>query len=85
MRRLEPTRYRSLCVVAALSEDADPAQLTIAGAAQGASYAALGYLVLHDINIWGPNVLGLCATIVCLLLIGMYGSQGGKPDKQSKA
>lgn len=51
-------------------------QLTLAGAAQGASYAALGYLVLHDMNIWGPNVLGLCANIVSLLMIGIYGSQG---------
>lgn len=67
-----------------LSEDAGPAQLTIAGAAQAASYSALGYLVLHDTNIWGPNAAGLCANVVCLVLIGVYGSQGGKAGKQPR-
>lgn len=65
-----------------MSDDAAPAQLTLAGAAQGTSYAALGYLVLHDTNIWAPNVAGLCANIICLVLIGLYGSQDGKVGKQ---
>ena len=59
-------------------------QLTLAGTAQGTSYAALGYLVLHDTNIWGPNAAGLCANVVCLVLIGVYGSQGGKAGKQPR-
>ena len=59
-----------------------PVQLTIAGAAQGASYAALGYLVLHDTNIWAPNLAGLTANIICLALIGLYGSPNAKSGKQ---
>lgn len=78
---LHSTRLR--CHVL-LSEGAGPAQLTIAGAAQAASYSALGYLVLHDTNIWGPNAAGLCANVVCLVLIGVYGSQGGKAGKQPR-
>ena len=50
-------------------------QLTLAGTAQGTSYAALGYLVLHDMNIWAPNMLGLSANIICLVLIAMYPSK----------
>ncbi len=69
-------------IYALLSEDVGPLQLTLAGAAQGTSYAALGYLVLHDTNIWGPNMAGLCANVVCLVLIGLYSSPAGKTGKQ---
>lgn len=81
----QPTSIALGCAATVLlSEDAGPAQLTIAGAAQAASYSALGYLVLHDTNIWGPNAAGLCANVVCLVLIGVYGSQGGKAGKQPR-
>ena len=57
--------------------------MSLAGMFQGACWAAFGLLVLHDANIYGPNLVGMGFNLVNLALAAYFPS--GTSPKAAKA
>jgi hypothetical protein len=57
--------------------------VSLAGIGQGGCWAAFGLLVLHDSNIYGPNLVGMAFNLVNLALCAYFPS--GVPGKAAKA